>query len=170
MSSSRVCPVIAHICLLTSVMMPSGSVVIRASIFDSISPRLYACCSTSFCSKLLLIGDVAGSGENARDAPRRISEDGCVERNRRLGSRLRAHDELVVFDDAIFEGVLHARARAFRLGEIVGERRTHERLLAVAREPDHLLVDVGDVALRVDGDERVDGSLDEAAAVVLLLA
>ena len=40
MSSSRVQPVRASICLLTSVMMPEGSVVIRASMFDSISERV----------------------------------------------------------------------------------------------------------------------------------
>jgi len=33
-SSSRVQPVSASICLLTSVMMPEGSVVISASMFD----------------------------------------------------------------------------------------------------------------------------------------
>jgi hypothetical protein len=39
-SSSRVQPVSASICLLTSVMMPDGSVVISASMFDSISERV----------------------------------------------------------------------------------------------------------------------------------
>ena len=40
MSSSRVHPVSASICLLTSVMMPRGSVVISASMFDSMSERV----------------------------------------------------------------------------------------------------------------------------------
>src|SRR5450759_4270980 len=39
-SSSRVQPVRASICLLRSVMMPRGSVVISASMFDSSSERL----------------------------------------------------------------------------------------------------------------------------------
>lgn len=40
MSSSRVQPVKASICLLTSVMTPKGLVVISASVFDSISDRV----------------------------------------------------------------------------------------------------------------------------------
>ena len=40
MSSSRVQPVSASVCLLTSVMMPRGSVVISASMFDSMSERV----------------------------------------------------------------------------------------------------------------------------------
>jgi len=39
-SSSRVQPVSASICLLISVMMPEGSVVISASMLDSISERV----------------------------------------------------------------------------------------------------------------------------------
>ena len=39
-NSSRVQPVSASACLLTSVTMPRGSMVIKASTFDSMSERV----------------------------------------------------------------------------------------------------------------------------------
>jgi hypothetical protein len=75
-----------------------------------------------------------------------------------------------VGDDALVERLADAGRRSIAVGEVVGERRADQLLPLVARHPRHLLVDVGDGALRIDRDQAVDRGLDQPAVVAFRFA
>ena len=73
--------------------------------------------------------------------------------------------QLVVGDRAFIQGQAHAVGGPLGIGEIFRERRADELLPAVTRHAAHGLVDVGDVQVRIDRDEAVQGGLDEAPVI-----
>ncbi len=117
-----------------------------------------------------LVGDVAGRGENAAHVARVVTEDRGVHGHLQPLSRPGEQREYIVLHRALVESFLDAGGGPLRLDEIGGKGRAEQVLARIAGQATHLLVQVGDQALRIDGDQAVDARLDEPAEVVLLLA
>ena len=114
---------------------------------------------------LFALGDVARGGKHALHLTRRIAIDrGVVEH---VGGPARgvANGKRVIPHQSLGEDPSVTFLRLVRLGEVVREVGAHQ---ALARYAGHLLgrpVDVGDLALRADGHERLQAGLDQAAGI-----
>ena len=117
-----------------------------------------------------LLSDVAGAGKDALHLAVAAPENRGVERNRALASRLGLQHQLIIGDHTLGKGAFHPGIGALRLGEIPLEERANEFLTAVVGHAAHLLVDVGDEAVRVHRNQAIHRRLDQAAQVGLLLA
>jgi hypothetical protein len=60
-------------------MTPTGSVVIKASMLDSMSERRIELLVAQLLLELLLLGDVARAGEDSQGPARRVAEHAGVE-------------------------------------------------------------------------------------------
>ena len=117
-----------------------------------------------------MLGDVAGAGEDAAHGAGRILEDRGVERYLQVSAIAGGQRQHVVGHDAALEGLVDTGRGPLRIHEVVGERRADELLAGIAGHAAHLLVDVGDGAGRVDGDQAVNRGLDQPTVVGLGLA
>ena len=74
--------------------------------------------------------------------------------------------ERVISDKALGEDLLVALAGLVRLGKIVREVRADEFFPRNPCNLDGSLIDVGDLAVGADGDQRVEARLNQAAGVL----
>ena len=112
------------------------------------------------------MSDVAGHGDDAQNTAFRIFvHTGVVEDLGQL-ARLVSDRQRIVGDGALGERFLVTLTGLGGLGEVVAEVRPDERLSRSPRDLDRSLVDVGDLALGADRDQRIQAGLDEAARIL----
>ena len=114
--------------------------------------------------------DVARGGEHALQLPVAVVEGRRVVGHHGFLAVPGACGELVVGDLLFAQHQLDAGLGPLRIGEVVLERRADQLVARAAGERLHLLVDVGDDAVRIGGHQRVDVRFDERARVELLVA
>ena len=113
----------------------------------------------------LAVGDVVRGGEDADDAAEFIPVDGGVVQDGRDAAIAVTDFQGVIAHRAFVEDSLVPQARLLRLGEVIGEVRPDD---LAAGESCHSFggrVDISDLAVGTDGDQRVGAGLDQAAIV-----
>ena len=109
---------------------------------------------------------VAGGGEDSEDVALGVLvERGVVEDVGELAVAM-ADGQGVVGDGAFGEDPLVALAGLVGLGEVVGEVGSDEGVALCPGDLDGGVVDVGDLALGADRDERIEAGFDEAPGVL----
>lgn len=140
----------------------------RKSDFEwlAFSATIFAVCS---CAVPLLqhliqafaFGDVACGGEHALQPSISIVEGGRIVGNHGLATVPASCRQLVVGNLAYRENPLDAGLGQVGIGEVVLESRADQFIARTACQGLHLLVDVGDDALRIGGHQSVDVGFDE---------
>ncbi len=113
----------------------------------------------------LALGDVAGGGEHANDLSRLVPIHRRVVKHRRHISVAVPNLQLVVLDQAFSEHLLVSRSGLSGVAKIICKVGPHELL---TREAGHLLsglVHVGDLSVRIDGQQRIETGFEQAAVI-----
>ena len=113
---------------------------------------------------------VARRGEHALQPPVTVVEGGRVVGHDGERAIPGARGQLVVGDLTFGQHAVDARLSQVGIGEVVLERRADQLVARAAGERLGLLVDVGDDAAWIGGDQRVDVGFDERARVEVLVA
>ena len=112
--------------------------------------------------RLLALGDVAGGGEHATHGPGGgVGVGGGVERDQQFSPVPGPQGQVVVGDRTLVEREMDTISGTLRIGEVLGERATDQFAAGPAGQSAQALVDVGDDQIPSDGDQAVQGRLDQ---------
>ncbi len=131
--------------------------------------KLSGCFATSEL-RLLAFGDITRGGKHAQHVAAGVFIDRRVVEHVGQASILVADGQRVIDDKALGEGLLVTFARLVRFSEVIAEIRAGQLLSRSARDGLRRAVDIRDLAVGSDGDERIQTGFDQAAIIGILPA